>query len=571
MQTLKKNLTATAARIFLLFALIITTSTAFAQVPDIGGAVKQAAPPPPETPAEKEAPAAPVIIEEREKPFSLPEGEKIFIKDFKLEGAGKAEEAELSALLVPYKGRELAMEEITKITNKLTLFCRDKGYLVAKAYVPKQDATDGILTIRIIMGTYGKFSLKNTSLVRDFLIQGVFDRAKQASPLVSRDGLERSMLLVRDMPGCTIPTVTIVPGAEPGTSDFVVNVDRSQRVNGYIMGDNQGSRYTGKNRVFGGIDINSPFGIGDKFSASAMTTNQNDGLQNIRLTYGFPLAYNGLRTEFAATRTTYSLGGIYSDLDATGQADVLECTISYPIKKSSNGIIDLSLNLAYKELQDDLSAVDSRNPRDAAVATLALQRTAYGSFFGRNLFTAISGSINMGTLDIRDETQKALNEAGANTGGTYSKLNLAFTGNLELTGKLSARASVKLQKVLTAHNVDSTEQLFISGMTGVKAYTESVSLDNGYVANAELRYALPTLLGIKHALGLFADNGWVYAQNGDYTTDDKTTISDVGLGYYMSFKRAFGSVQLAEPIGRSGNRNVKDPGTRVLVQVGVAF
>ncbi len=121
------------------------------------------------------------------------------------------------------------------------------------------------------------------------------------------------------------------------------------------------------------------------------------------------------------------------------------------------------------------------------------------------------------------------------------------------------------------HNQDSTEQLFISGMTGVKAYTESVSLDNGYVANAELRYALPTLLGIKHALGLFADNGWVYAQNGDYTTDDKTTISDVGLGYYMSFKRAFGSVQLAEPIGRSGNRNVKDPGTRVLVQVGVAF
>ena len=31
--------------------------------------------------------------------------------------------------------------------------------------------------------------------------------------------------------------------------------------------------------------------------------------------------------------------------------------------------------------------------------------------------------------------------------------------------------------------------------------------DNGYVANAELRYALPSFSAMKHALGLFADNG----------------------------------------------------------------
>ncbi len=32
------------------------------------------------------------------------------------------------------------MAEITEAANKVTLFYRDKGYLVAKAYVPKQDA-----------------------------------------------------------------------------------------------------------------------------------------------------------------------------------------------------------------------------------------------------------------------------------------------------------------------------------------------------------------------------------------------------------------------------------------------
>ena len=88
------------------------------------------------------------------------------------------------------------------------------------------------------------------------------------------------------------------------------------------MVDNQGSRYTGKNRAYAGIDANSPFGIADKLSVSAMTTN-NDGLHNGRAAYAVPLGYSGLRAEFAAARTTYSLGGIYAPLDATGHGQHL--------------------------------------------------------------------------------------------------------------------------------------------------------------------------------------------------------------------------------------------------------
>jgi hemolysin activation/secretion protein len=460
------------------------------------------------------------------------------------------------------------MAEITEAANKLTAFYRNKGYMVAKAYVPKQDATSGILTIKILMGAYGKVSLKNTSLIRDSFLQGVFDKTKAASPVVTRDGLERAMLLVRDMPGATMPTVTIAPGAQPGTSDFDVTVDKSQRFNGYIMADNQGSRYTGKNRLYGGIDVNSPFGFADKLSVSAMST-EDSGLQNFRASYGFPLAYNGLRTEFAASRTTYKLGGIYSDLDATGKADILEGTFSYPVKKTRDESIDLSLNLAYKKLRDEISSVGTENPRYATVATLALQRGAYGSLFGHNLFTMVSAGVNVGTLTINDEIQKALNDAGANTSGTFSKFNLTFSGNLELSEKFSVRATARLQKVLTAHNLDPTEQLFINGTTGVKAYTEAVSFDNGYVASAELRYALPTLFGIKHSVGGFVDNGYVYAQNGEYTTNNIIMITDVGLGYYVNFKQFFGSVQLAQPIDQC--LAVKDPGTRVLVQIGATF
>jgi hemolysin activation/secretion protein len=201
-----------------LVALIITASIAIAQVPgyNIGDAMKQAAPPPDETRKDRTTPETPVIVQEEEKHFSLPEGEKIFVKAFNLEGTEKADETELVALLAPYKGRDLTMAEITEAANKLTAFYRNKGYMVAKAYVPKQDATGGILTIRMIMGNYGKFSLNNTSPVKSFFLQGVFEEARGPSPIVARDSLERAMLLVRDMPGAKMPTITVAPGATPG-------------------------------------------------------------------------------------------------------------------------------------------------------------------------------------------------------------------------------------------------------------------------------------------------------------------------------------------------------------------
>jgi hemolysin activation/secretion protein len=566
----RKKIHAITAALLILCALIMASPVySQQQIPNIGEALKEAAPPPKEArekPPEREAP---LIVQEAE-PFSMPEGKTIFVKDFKVEGALPADNAALSALLDPYKNKELSMAQIMEAASKVTLFYRDKGYLVARAYVPKQDASGGILTIQVLMGSYGAFSLKNTSLVRDFLIRGAFDKAKQASPVVTRDSVERAMMVVRDMPGSTLPTLAISPGALPGTSDFAVSADKGPRINGYFMGDNQGSHFTGKNRVYGGIDINSPFGFADKFSVSGMTSN-GEGLQNIRLAYGLPLAYNGLRADFAASRTTYQLGGVFSDLDAKGSADILEGTLSYPLRKTRDETIDISLNIAYKELRDDLQAVDSTNPRDAAVATLALQRTAFRTLFGRNFFTTMSAGVNLGTLSIRDDTQKALNDAGANTSGTFSKLNLSFLGNLTLSEKFSARGSLKLQKVLTAHNLDPSEQFFINGMAGVKAYTESVSFDNGYVANMELRYALPAFPGLNHALGVFVDNGYVYAQNGDFTEETRAMITDVGVGYYMSYKQVFGSVQLAEPIGGTWNRNVTDPGTRILAQVGMVF
>jgi len=578
MRKFEKMLAATVKRISLFAALVVTASTSFAaQVPayNTGDALKEATPPP--APAQKVAPAPqPQIVIQQEQPFSLADGQKILVKDFRLEGAktdGESLQAAL-AILAPYKNRELTMAEITEAVNKLTILFRSKGYLLAKAYVPKQDARDGILTVRIVLGEYGKIILNNKSQVSDFLVKGIFEHAKSsAAPVVTKDGLERAMLIVGDLPGNSIPTVTVAPGSLPGTSDFTVNVEPGKRLDGYVMADNQGSRFTGKDRLYAGVDVNSPFALGDKLSVNGETS-EGKGLQNLRVAYGLPLAYNGMRAELAASRTLYTLGEEYASLDASGTADVLEGTISYPVRKSREDTIDLSLNVAGKLLRDIVGVADP-NPettKHVVVATLGAQRGVYGTLWGRNLFTTMSGGINVGNLSIGEDFQKAQNQAGANTTGIYSKANLALTGNLSITDKFSAKSSLKVQKAITGRNMDGTEQMGISGNTGVRAYPEGIEGDNGYLVSADLRYALSGAFKIEQTAGLFVDNGGVYAQHGAYANNsDRIMLTDAGVGYYLGFRKLSGSVQVAQALGHMPSASEIHYCTRVLLQVSLAF
>jgi len=102
--------------------------------------------------------------------------------------------------------------------------------------------------------------------------KGIFEQTKSKSGIVTKEGLERSILLVNDTPGARMPRVSISAGAEPGTSDFLVETEAADRVQGYVMADNYGSRFTGENRVTGELYINSPFGIGDRISLKGTTT-----------------------------------------------------------------------------------------------------------------------------------------------------------------------------------------------------------------------------------------------------------------------------------------------------------
>jgi hemolysin activation/secretion protein len=528
--------------------------------------------------AERAAPrqpaSAPVLPQLVEPPFTMKSNETLLVHHFRIEGAGPIDEAEIQAILVPYENRKLTLTQIYEAADKISTLYRDRGYLVAKAYVPAQDARKGTLRIKIVPGKYGAISVKNESLVRTDYVQGVIDHALNGAELIHRKELERAMLLISDLAGAGMPHIAIGAGQRPETSDFVFGVPPGQRVDGYLLYDNFGSPLTGRNRMTGGFDFNSPLGFGDKFTAFGMVSDEA-GLVNGRAAYSFPIGYSGLRAEFAGFHTTYVLGEQYKVLDATGTADGASATLTYPVLLGQDQRLYVSGNYTWKDLDDKVFGL-SLSHRTIELGTVAVTHNMNTALFGLPLQSSATFSYTYGQVDFPDPAQRAADLATTGISGDYQRINLLFNATLDLPQRWSFLTTLRAQKSLTG-SLDTSEELGLTGFWGVKSFDEGLAGDSGYVVTPELRYALPDIRGYRHSIGAFTDVGAMWLENPiPILQKGYTQINDVGIGYYAGYDYQPGRSFLLKAFvawtyGSDGGAESYNKGTKALVQAGFTF
>lgn len=320
-----------------------------------------------------------------------------------------------------------------------------------------------------------------------------------------------------------------------------------------------------------GGSLNSPLHQGDSLDVSGLGSN-GGGLLNARLAYSAPLGSSGLRGELALGSTQYKLGDSYASLDAKGYANSLEANASYPIQRTRTQNLTATVGLAGREMRDELNSVGQTTTKHILAGTLGLNFERYDQLFGLDAYLSLGGSVTGGQLDIDEAAMKAANQAGADTVGRYAHANLSAQGRLNITDTFSATVTLAVQRAVH-RNLDSSEQLLVSGTRGVLAYQDAVSGDSGYLGGVELRNALPALAalpGVQHAISVFADAAHVGLHNA-YTTSNGQTLADMGLAYSASWRMLFARVQAAHAIGSWPAGVPARDGTRFLAQAGMTF
>lgn len=436
-------------------------------------------------------------------------GVKVLVKGFRFSGgAGIATEAELQELVAGSIGKQMGFPELQNLAAVITNYLREKkGYPLARAYLPKQDVTAGIIEIAIIAGRIDgkvRINVKEPRRISQNMLQEIADQAIPAAGAVRMDRIERATLLMKDLPGVSAHT-TLEPGETPGTTRIVINATEGPLVSGAISADNFGDRFTGAWRGTGQAAANDPFGRGDQLSL-ALTGAEN--LFQGRIAYFTPLTAAGLSLSLSYTGMYYELGGDFASLDANGRADTISANLSYPLLRSRNASIWGGLGFEYLLLSDETNGALTRD-REIPVGNATVSGSLYDSLGGGGL---TSGSITLaaGSLDLSGvAAAQAADDAGPKTAGVFFHAGYSLARLQRLTQKLTLFASARGQ--LAGGNLDSSQKFILGGPGGVRAYPVGEAAgDEGHSFTLEPRLDLPFMpaWAATQLVG-FLDSGWV--------------------------------------------------------------
>jgi hemolysin activation/secretion protein len=369
--------------------------------------------------------------------------------------------------------------------------------------------------------------------------------------IISNESLERAMLLTNDLAGVKVVGVTAIPGKVVGTSNFAIKTEATAPYNGYLIGDNYGSRYTGKNRLMGGVSVNSPLKGGDKLSLSGLITNSSD-LKNGRVAYEMPLLPNGLKGELSYSKTEYELGNDkeIEELKLAGKSQTVEATLSYPIIRSRTETLKISSTLARKDIRDTQDDEIKTDKRLLSLAT-TLSDSKSTSLFGYDAQIDKGITLTLGSLRFDNSDAKDIDTDGAKTWGAYQKIGGNLESTIQFNPYYSFGTKFAFQHTLGDKNLDGGEDFSVGGANGVKVFPDGEhSAENGLTLSLEFFKHLPLSLDASNKIGFFYDLGYAKYQNSEYNEDLKTrTLQDVGVGYYLNYKSFFMKMQMARVVG----------------------
>ncbi|WP_426406340.1 ShlB/FhaC/HecB family hemolysin secretion/activation protein [Serratia sp. PAMC26656] len=487
---------------------------------------------------------------------------KILVRGFYIEGNSVLKTSDLLNKLKSFNDRKLSLQDLQDATQVITRYYQEKGYVLAKAYLPKQDVTEGWIRIRIVEGRFGKLHLNNRARVSANLLQNAFAGIKSGE-VISDTALERGLLLLSDIPGIEVNN-TLRPGSQPGTADLLVETTPGPLFNGSLTADNFGDRYTGEYRLGGNIYLNNPFGLGDQASLRLLGSNKQQ--KYYRAAYDLPVNAGPVRVGAAYSQMSYRLGEDFAVLDAHGRAEITSIYASYPVIRAR--LFNLSVQLQYedKTLRDDIDLFEKRSKKDVGLTTLTLNLNNQDRWLGGGQ-SALSISYGLGRLNIGDEQDRLWDEYSAKTLGRFSKININALRLQNLGDRFQWMTQINAQ--WASSNLDSSEKFSLGGPYGVRAYDAgSGNGDEGIQLSTELRYAV--MPGWQ--LSTFFDQGAVRINKQPWSPENNTArLTSVGAGIAWFGRQQQINLTTAWPIAQENTAAAPTHTPRVWLQTSWNF
>jgi hemolysin activation/secretion protein len=432
------------------------------------------------------------------------------------------------------RNRGLSYADLEEVTNKLTLFYRQKGLFLTRVQLPAQNIKDGIVRLSILEGRLGQVEAINNKKYTLKTLSSPFEPVMDKA--VSGTRIEESLYVLNDLPGLNI-TGAFTAGENPGETKLKLNVRDEEALRFLVRLDNHGSAFTGDTRLFTSMEWYNPIGFGDSLKVGYLRSEDiegknvadNESRANLgQFSYSFPFFSLRTRVTLSADYNSYSIvdedGGVINALELEGTSSNYALNIDHKIKRSRDFNMSTGFTLTDKETKIDSEFIPAG---DHSVG-------GEFNFYIDGLNRSGLRMLNVANLTLQYGEHK--NEVAEGRDDTFTKFgidtNSLFFVPLPFSEEYS-RLITTIKMQYSSASLPSFEQFSMGGANGVRAFrVGKFSADtSAYIAN-EWYFDLPRwsfignrTFGEVFQAGLLLDFAYG-VQNGGFTTDSGGLADD---------------------------------------------
>jgi hemolysin activation/secretion protein len=447
-----------------------------------------------------------------------------------------------------FPGSDLNFEDMKLLTDQITLTYKEKGYFLARCYLPKQDIKDGILKMVVSEGIVDKIHLSGNTYYSDRLLKGFFNQ-QQSGDIINEKDIEQSLILVNDLPH-NHTELMLTKGEKQGAVDIILK--NSDRFASQIQADynNYGAEHISTNRYSLSGTITDPYG-GITFHAQGIS---GDSIQDLMVGYAnldIPINYQGTHMSFSFIKSNAQLGQELSVIEMEGQTEKYGANIKHPLITQRN--LRLNAHLGVHHTNSETTAWKSISvgtyQLNSVQASLSLDSVDH--YFGKNQAQC---SYQVSFVDKGPGIEK--------TNKSLQKLMLSASRLQQFTRHM--HLSLSLSGQWSSDDLIPVDQIAIGGYETVRGHPPSAYLgDMGYHFSMEWMISPnsdQTYFGqpLSKSLqwGLFLDHGWIRLNKDPLYDLQSKALGGFGMGLRFFYKdRLSCFTDLAFPMNKLENED----------------
>lgn len=444
----------------------------------------------------------------------------------------------LDEAVASFIGQPLTNATLQRVANAVTAAYGRSDIAFYAVSIPAQAPVGGEIKVRIVEGRIKNYALGGISPSAPVKLIGAHMRRLMREAPLRKSTLERTLSLLRDIPG---QTVNVAVRQMPTAGDLILDViiKRKQLDIGLTI-DN-----SGVSNVVEGVQAQlsvAAHGVireGDSTRVSAYLPFYPDRYTYYSLSHSTPIGSNGLNlsANFAQVNTK-SRG-----TQIKGEATLAGVSLTYPIIRSYKKNLSASLSL---------DGIDSTN---------YYLDTEFGDYRSRAVRAGLSWS-DVGPKNgyaASAVVSQGINAIGAKafTGFSeidFSKVNIQAVGVKTIASNLTAKVTVKGQ--YSKDKLPVTERFSLGGRGAGMAYRiGTLTSDQALASSLELSWSLPAKSPVLKATSLFtyADGAVAHSVARPYygIAAQDYSLASVGGGVRVGVGKGWrASAEVALPVKR---------------------